>query len=129
MVSRVVLGVEYDGSSAHGWQFQSHDPLTLQAFVEAALSRVADHPVKTTCAGRTDAGVHASQQVVHFDTHVERTERAWVMGSNRYLPPTVAIRWAKPVSDQFHAFFQPSLAVTATSSITALCAKRCLTGS
>ncbi len=104
-MTRIALGIEYDGSTAHGWQYQSHDPNTLQQAVESALSQVADHPVRVICSGRTDAGVHACQQVVHFDSEAVRSERAWVLGSNRYLPPTISIQWAKPISDDFHARF------------------------
>lgn len=99
---RIAVGVEYDGSSFNGWQRQSHAP-SVQGEVERALSKVADHPVLVTCAGRTDSGVHGLQQVVHFDSEAQRPEKAWVMGCNSVLPNTVAIRWAKPVSNAFHA--------------------------
>lgn len=102
---RIALGVEYDGSRYGGWQAQSHDPDTLQARVEAALSRVADHPVQVICGGRTDAGVHASGQVIHFDTAAVRPMHAWVMGGNSHLPPDIGLRWAQPVADDFHARF------------------------
>ncbi len=97
------MGVEYDGSAYHGWQYQSHDPLTIQAYVQKALTVVANEPVSVICAGRTDAGVHASQQIIHFDCHAQRRERAWVMGSNSNLPPDISVRWARPVEDAFHA--------------------------
>lgn len=103
---RIAMGVEYDGSQTHGWQFQSHDPNTLQQAVEASISKVANHPVRVICAGRTDAGVHASQQVIHFDTTAKRAQRAWVMGTNTTLPDSISIRWAMPVDPAFHARFQ-----------------------
>ncbi len=101
---RIALGVEYDGSSFIGWQRQRHGP-TIQEAVENALARIAAHPVTVTCAGRTDAGVHATQQVIHFDTSAQRPLHAWLLGGNSHLPPTVSLRWAKPVADDFHARF------------------------
>lgn len=102
---RIALGIEYDGSAFSGWQFQDHSP-SIQAVVEAALSKVAGQPVRVICAGRTDTGVHAAEQVVHFDTGVERSLRAWVFGANANLPKEVAVLWATPVSDEFHARFK-----------------------
>lgn len=99
---RIAMGVEYDGSSYAGWQRQHHTA-TIQAMVEQALTKVANHPVLTICAGRTDAGVHAYGQVLHFDSHSNRSERAWVYGANNYLPPDIVIRWAVPVPEHFHA--------------------------
>lgn len=101
---RIVLGVEYDGSAFRGWQSQVGVP-TVQAELEAAVARVANHPVTLHCAGRTDAGVHALEQVVHFDTSARRSERAWVLGTNVNLPPEIAVRWAARVDDDFHARF------------------------
>jgi tRNA pseudouridine38-40 synthase len=101
---RIVLGVEYNGSNYHGWQAQQ-GLVTVQAVVEQALSQLSDHQVRVFCAGRTDAGVHASGQVVHFDTQAERKLLAWVNGANAYLPSTVAVLWAKKVDDSFHARF------------------------
>ncbi|HEX7112346.1 MAG TPA: tRNA pseudouridine(38-40) synthase TruA, partial [Mizugakiibacter sp.] len=86
---RIALGIEYDGTDFFGWQRLSHGR-SVQAAVEAALSFVAAHPVEVTCAGRTDAGVHARCQVVHFDSGVERSMRAWTLGANTRLPPAVA---------------------------------------
>ncbi len=101
---RIALGVEYDGSAFSGWQIQK-DGRSVQAAVEDALASVANHRVKTICAGRTDAGVHACSQVVHFDTDAERRERSWVLGSNSELPDDVNICWAREVAPQFHARF------------------------
>jgi len=103
-LSRIAMGVEYDGTGYSGWQVQHHAD-TVQARVEAAVSRVADEPIRVHCAGRTDTGVHATGQVIHFDTHARRTPRSWVLGSNSYLPDDVAVRWAAPVPEAFHARF------------------------
>jgi len=102
---RIAVGVEYDGSGFHGWQVQKHEPATVQAALEAALSRVAAEPVRVVCAGRTDSGVHAVGQVVHFDTTAVRTPRNWILGSNVHLPDSVAVTWAQTVDDAFHARF------------------------
>jgi tRNA pseudouridine38-40 synthase len=101
---RIAMGVEYDGSGFHGWQVQD-GVRTAQAELERAVGQVADHPVGVHCAGRTDAGVHASEQVVHFETHARRTERSWVLGTNVNLPADIAVLWARPVSAAFHARF------------------------
>ncbi len=101
---RIALGVEYDGTDFSGWQAQA-GTRTVQEALEGALSRVADRPVRVVCAGRTDAGVHATGQVVHFDTEVVRPERAWVLGANVHLPPEVAVCWARAVDPRFHARF------------------------
>ncbi|WP_297527081.1 tRNA pseudouridine(38-40) synthase TruA [Thiohalobacter sp.] len=103
-MTRIALGIEYDGSAFNGWQSQPHAP-SVQDAVEAALSRVADHRVRVVCAGRTDTGVHATAQVVHFDTHAVRERHAWVLGGNANLPDTVSILWAREVADDFHARF------------------------
>jgi tRNA pseudouridine38-40 synthase len=99
---RIALGIEYDGTDFLGWQRLSHGN-TVQAAVESALSFVADAMIDVTCAGRTDAGVHARCQVVHFDTNAQRTERNWVLGANSRLPRSVAVRWARGVGEAFHA--------------------------
>lgn len=99
---RIALGVEYDGTDFLGWQRLSHGE-TVQGALESALSFVADHPVSVTCAGRTDSGVHARCQVVHFDSDAVRDMRAWTLGCNSRLPHTVAVRWAVPVDEGFHA--------------------------
>ncbi len=103
---RIALGVEYHGGSFAGWQAQrTAGLLTVQETLESALERVAAHPVTTTCAGRTDAGVHATGQVVHFDTDAERPLRAWVLGANAVLPRGVSVQWARVVAAAFHARF------------------------
>ena len=101
---RVALGIEYDGTDFFGWQRLAHGP-SVQAEVESALSFVADHPVEVTCAGRTDAGVHARCQVVHFDTYAMRDPRAWVLGATSRLPRAIAALWAQPMPDDFSARF------------------------
>ena len=101
---RIALGIEYDGTDFFGWQRLSHGR-TVQGVVEEALSFVAAHPVDVTCAGRTDAGVHAQCQIVHFDSDAERSSRAWALGANSRLPHDVAVLWAQPVADDFHARF------------------------
>lgn len=101
---RVALGIEYDGTRFCGWQLQPGER-TVQGCVEEALARIADHPVRVACAGRTDTGVHALGQVVHFDTTAERRPRSWVFGANTHLPADVCVRWAQPVADDFHARF------------------------
>ncbi len=109
---RFALGVEYDGSGFCGWQRLSkhgeperEGEETLQAALENAISFVAGHPVETICAGRTDAGVHAACQVVHFDSHAQRDPRSWMLGVTSRLPPQIAVRWAQAVPDDFHARF------------------------
>ena len=102
---RIAVGVEYDGSRFRGWQTQQEGVRTVQREVEQALSFVADHPVHVHCAGRTDAGVHAREQVIHFETGVERPDKAWVMGGNVQLPDDVNLLWARPMPDHFHARF------------------------
>lgn len=104
-MQRISLGIEYCGHHFHGFQSQAHDTLTIQESLEAALSSIADEPIKLICAGRTDAGVHATHQVIHFDTLAERPERAWLRGANTQLPEGIAIRWYKQVQPEFHARF------------------------
>lgn len=99
---RIAMGIEYDGTDFFGWQRLKEGP-SVQARLEQALSRVADHPVDVSCAGRTDAGVHGRCQVVHFDTPAQRDMRGWVLGSCSNLPDSVAVLWAQPVADDFHA--------------------------
>lgn len=99
---RVALGVEYAGSGFLGWQMQPGGR-TVQGCLEAALLPIAGHPVRLHCAGRTDAGVHATVQIVHFDTSSHRPLSAWVRGVNSALPGDVAVRWARVVGEDFHA--------------------------
>ncbi len=101
---KIALGVEYDGSDFHGWQFQG-DVRSVQECLEAALSKVADQLVSVHCAGRTDTGVHATGQVVHFETGAMRSSRSWILGSNVNLPDDVSVCWARQVSEDFHARF------------------------
>lgn len=101
---RISLSLEYEGSGFCGWQSQAGGG-AVQDVLESALSIVADAPTRVVCAGRTDAGVHALAQVVHFDTDAVRPDTAWVRGVNAHLPASVAVRWAQPVSDEFHARF------------------------
>jgi tRNA pseudouridine38-40 synthase len=101
---RVALGIEYDGAAFCGWQTQLSG-CGVQDHLERALSCIAGEPVDTICAGRTDAGVHALGQVVHFDTPAKRPESAWVRGVNAALPSSVAVVWAREVDEAFHARF------------------------
>jgi tRNA pseudouridine38-40 synthase len=105
---RIALGIEYDGTDFLGWQRLNHGA-TVQAALESALSFVADappeRPIEVTCAGRTDAGVHARCQVVHFDAGVQRSARGWALGTNSRLPASVAVRWVCDVGADFHARF------------------------
>lgn len=101
---RIALGVEYAGQNYYGWQRQQEVP-SVQERLEKALSSLAAEPITVTCAGRTDAGVHATGQVVHFDTQAVRDERAWTLGTNAKLPNDIAVRWQAGVSDHFNARF------------------------
>ncbi len=99
---RIAAIVEYDGTEYAGWQSQDHSA-SIQDAVQSAISFVAGHPVVAICAGRTDSGVHAVGQVIHFDTDAVRTPRAWVLGANTKLAPTIALQWAGEVTFGFHA--------------------------
>ncbi|MDD5579010.1 MAG: tRNA pseudouridine(38-40) synthase TruA [Methylobacter sp.] len=101
-MTRIILGVEYDGSGYSGWQWQA-DQRTVQQVLERALSKVADQPVIVICAGRTDAGVHAFEQVVHFDVNVKRDLHSWMLGGNSNLPEDIRIIWVKEAVSDFHA--------------------------
>jgi tRNA pseudouridine38-40 synthase len=110
-MKRLVLGVQYDGTDWQGWQTQPHG-VTVQDVVELALLKFTKHRIQTHCAGRTDAGVHALEQVVHFDTELNRSMYSWTSGLNSFLPPSVAVQWAHEVpfenpeaQDNFHARF------------------------
>lgn len=103
---RVALALGYDGSLYRGWQSQRKPQVpTVQECLESSLSQIANAPVRVHCAGRTDAGVHASFQVVHFDSPSDRDEKAWVSGSNTLLPDGISVQWARPVAAEFHARF------------------------
>lgn len=101
---RIVLGLEYDGGAFCGWQSQP-DRCGVQDALEAALSEVADEKIGIVCAGRTDTGVHALVQVVHFDTEVQRPLNAWIRGANALLPQSVAVLWSRSIAEDFHARF------------------------
>jgi tRNA pseudouridine38-40 synthase len=103
-LTRLAAGLEYDGSRFLGWQVQKHEP-TIQSCVEKALSKVANHAVRITASGRTDAGVHAIEQVFHFDAESQRSERSWILGMNSHLPDGISGLWIRPVPGEFHARF------------------------
>jgi len=102
---KIALGIEYNGGDFSGWQMQKHGTRTVQECVEKAISNVANQPVQVVCAGRTDTGVHATGQVVHFECDSPRKEKAWVLGVNTHLPDDVASVWAENVADDFSARF------------------------
>lgn len=102
---KIALAVEYDGAPFCGWQIQPHCH-AVQAELEQALSRIADEPITVSCSGRTDTGVHAIAQVVHFETNAVRPIHAWKFGTNTHLDSHVAVHWAGQVSDDFHARFK-----------------------
>ena len=99
---RLALGISYNGQAYEGWQSQLSGR-TVQDRLEAALDAFTTQSVSTVCAGRTDAGVHGLMQVVHFDTDLQREESSWVRGTNRFLPPDIAVEWARTVPDEFHS--------------------------
>jgi tRNA pseudouridine38-40 synthase len=101
-MTRIAVGIEYDGSGLAGWQQQEQAP-SIQQALQLALGRVCDHPVEVIAAGRTDAGVHSRGQVAHFESAAARGERALVLGANSHLPAGIAVRWAREVPDHFHA--------------------------
>lgn len=105
-VTRWAIGVEFDGRAFRGWQTQQPGVISVQETLETAISRVANHPVVVHGAGRTDAGVHGSGMIAHFDSAAIRHERNWLMGINTLLPETVAVRWIKPMPHEFHARFK-----------------------
>ncbi len=102
---RVALIIEYDGTEYHGWQEQT-GLNTVQGALESAISSVADHDVKIVCAGRTDTGVHATNQVIHFDSQNTRNVRAWIYGVNSSLPKDICVKWGREVSEDFHARYK-----------------------
>jgi tRNA pseudouridine38-40 synthase len=101
---RIALGIEYEGTHFYGWQAQPY-LLTVQGALQEALTKVANEPITLFCAGRTDAKVHATGQVVHFDTRAKRHIDAWIWGTNAHLPSSIVVRWARAVDDHFHARF------------------------
>lgn len=101
---RIALGIEYDGTAYNGWQRQKSG-VGIQSLVEKAVSGVADESVEVVCAGRTDSGVHASAQVVHFDTAAQRARRGWLLGVNSELPDDINVNWVAFVDEEFHARF------------------------
>ncbi|XOD70355.1 MAG: tRNA pseudouridine(38-40) synthase TruA [Sodalis sp. (in: enterobacteria)] len=101
---KLALGIEYDGSAYHGWQRQ-REVSSVQGYIEHALSTIANEPIEVYCAGRTDAGVHATGQVIHFVTQARRTTVAWTTGVNANLPTDIAVRWVMSIADDFHARF------------------------
>jgi len=105
VTGRVALGLSYKGTNYCGWQAQKSGVPSVQAALEKALTSVANHPVEVVCAGRTDKAVHATYQVVHFDTSALRSERAWIFGCNANLPPDISVSWVRVVDDEFHARF------------------------
>ncbi len=104
-MQRIAACIEYQGTEFHGFQKQKTAADTVQAALEIALSRVADEPITLVCAGRTDAGVHATNQIIHFDTLAKRNDLSWLRGANTYLPPGIIVKWVKSVSRDFHARF------------------------
>lgn len=102
---KIALGVEYRGGDFHGWQMQKSTTRTVQQVVENALAVIANHDVRVFCAGRTDSGVHAIEQVIHFETDTVRADKDWLFGGNANLPDDVNFKWAKSVDDSFHARF------------------------
>jgi tRNA pseudouridine38-40 synthase len=109
-LKRIVLGIQYDGQPWSGWQSQPHGQ-TVQDMLEKAIQSIATHPVSVSCAGRTDAGVHALEQVIHFDTEIDRPLNSWVRGVNAHLPNSIAVRWSKVLDQndgselEFHSRF------------------------
>lgn len=102
---RIAMGVEYEGTQYFGFQHQDDVP-SIQDCLARAVSTIANHPVEIICAGRTDRGVHAQGQVIHFDTEAIRPDPAWLLGVNTQLPPDISIRWAQTVPDDFHARYK-----------------------
>ena len=104
--TRIACRIEYDGSAYNGWQLQPHEGVvTVQEKLELALSQIAAQPVRVHCAGRTDTGVHAFSQIIHFDAPVARSCKAWAIGGNANLPRDIRIHWSVPVTADFHARF------------------------
>jgi tRNA pseudouridine38-40 synthase len=104
-MNRIAACIEYDGTAYSGWQRQGHIKNTVQEKLESALSAIANEKIIAQCAGRTDRGVHATMQVVHFDTQAVRKDRSWIRGTNTLLPDDIAVKWVKGVDSSFHARF------------------------
>ena len=104
-MQRTALIIQYNGARFHGWQAQGHCEPTVQGELQKALSKIANEPIEVVCAGRTDTGVHAVGQVIHFDSTAQRSPRAWMLGTNTHLPADISVAWAGEVSDEFHARF------------------------
>lgn len=102
---KIAIGVEYNGNAFHGWQLQQEGVRTVQLCLEQAIAKVAAHPIRVFCAGRTDTGVHAVGQVAHFETEAVREPRQWLLGINVNLPSDISVNWVKAVDDEFHARF------------------------
>lgn len=102
---RIAAGIEYLGTNFHGWQLQRQGVRTVQLVVESALSKIANEFIRVSCSGRTDAGVHAKEQIIHFDTKAKRTNKQWLFGANVNLPKDVNFIWVKKVDKTFHARF------------------------
>lgn len=102
---RLVAGIEYSGINFCGWQMQEKGTRTVQLVVESALSKVANEPIKVFCSGRTDSGVHAKEQIIHFDSQAQRKNRQWLFGTNVNLPEDVNLLWVKKTNSTFHARF------------------------
>ncbi|MGN9713794.1 tRNA pseudouridine(38-40) synthase TruA [Acinetobacter variabilis] len=105
-MQRFAVGIEFCGMNYRGWQTQQPGVISVQETIEKVLSKIADEPIILHGAGRTDAGVHATNMVAHFDTHALRSERGWLMGSNSQLPKDISIQWIKEMDDGFHARFK-----------------------
>lgn len=105
-MQRYAIGIEFNGKNYRGWQTQHAGVASVQQTIEQALSKIANHTVIVHAAGRTDAGVHASNMVAHFDTTANRSEHGWIMGTNTLLPKDIALRWIQPVTEDFHARFK-----------------------
>ncbi len=103
-MSKYVAGIQYEGLAYYGWQTQKHS-LSVQQVAENAFSKVANEPISIFCSGRTDTGVHAKEQVVHFESEAQRSDYAWRMGCNTHLPNDVRVLWCHPIEDSFHARF------------------------
>lgn len=117
-MQRYAVGIEFSGIQYRGWQTQQPGVASVQETIELVLSKIADEPITLHGAGRTDAGVHATNMVAHFDTNAIRPERGWIMGANSQLPKDISIQWIKQMDEEFHARLKPLLVATAMLYIT-----------